>query len=379
MVEYLGGAAYTPGMVLTERSPTSSPAAAPGPGRSGTTLLDRLHRVTGDLQLRLADALAESGDHGLRPSFAPLLQLLRDGPLPIGRVAGGLGVSPQAASRAATTLERLGYVARTPNAADGRSRLVGLTGRGHRLIERAGATLLRCEADYAGLIGRARMDRLLRDLDDVRDAIGPPARRPPVLDAGGHRSVGVVILVTLQAKREVVRVTVDRGHPGIRTSHLELLGAIGDGGARVSDLARLQRVSRQAVSATVQELESLGYLVRRPDEVDRRGVVFNLTARGRGLAADALAVVGAIEARYRAVLGDDRFARFDRTVRALGDGVDRTAPVPADGPRSPAPGGADRLELERLARQLRVRLGPAGAARLAALLAGDAATGGGAR
>ena len=371
MVEYLGRRAYTRPMVPTGRSLTAVPAPVGGPEAPVDTLVDRLNRVTRDLQWRLADALAGSGDHGLRPSFAPLLQLLRDGALPIGRIAEGLRVSPQAASRSATTLERLGYVARTPNAADGRSRLVGLTDRGHRLIELAGATLLRCESDYARLIGRSEVDRLLGELDEVRDALDPDPSSPPAPAAGGHRSVGVVILVTLRAKRELVRVTVGRGHPGVRASHLELLTVIGPAGARVSDLARTQQVSRQAVSATVQDLESLGYLERRPDPVDRRGVVFSPTPTGRALAADALAVTLSIEARYQALLGPRRFERFERSVRALGDGIERTALAAATATATPTLVAGDRSELAGLARQLRARLGPVGAARLAALLVGD--------
>jgi hypothetical protein len=58
-------------------------------------------------------------------------------------------------------------------------------------------------------------------------------------------------------------------------------------------------------------------------------------------------------------------------VRALGDGIERTAIAAATGTPTPTVVPGDRSELARLARQLRARLGPRGSAELAALLVGD--------
>ncbi len=352
--------------------------------RRSDGVVDRLTSVARDMQSRLSVVLAESGDHGLRPSFAPMLQLVWDGGLAIGRIADELGISPQAASRTATLLDDLGYVERAPNSKDGRSKLVELTEAGRRVVEQGAETIARCEADYAALIGMSEMSRLVRDVTDLREGLGLAASADPVLRARRRSSIGAVILVAFQAEGETVKATAARGHVGIRAAHHDVLRLIGATGARVSEIARVQRVSRQAVSSTVQELEGHGYLARRPDPHDRRGVVFVLTDRGARLGRDSADAIDAIERRYRAILGDQRLVRFQRTVERLDESI-RCVGGTAGGSRPPAPSGLEARwtgagagirALELVARQLRSSLGTADAARLGALLvAGTAAPG----
>ena len=333
------------------------------------TTLDRLRAVTRDVQLRLAETLVSSGDHGLRPSFGPLLERVRDDALPIGRVAADLGVSPQAASRAALTLEDLGYVTRTASATDGRSRLVTLTDRGRALIDRARDTFVECERAYASLVGRAAVERMLRDVDDLRQGLGLTPESGPMVHARAARSVGSFILVTLHAKQWIVTASVARGHGSLRPSHLELFLAVGSGGGRVSEAARALRVSRQAVSAMVQDLERLGYLERRADVMDGRAVRLLPTDLGRALLGDVAAETRRLEARYRMVLGEERWARFVRDLVVLDDAV--AAAALGGEHRQAAPAGTtSTAELERLAGVLRSRLGSGDAARLGALLCG---------
>lgn len=200
--------------------------------------LDRINAVTRDVQREIARALAESGDHGLRPSFAPLLQLVSGGPMPVGRLAEQLGISAQAASKAAAALVELGYLERATCAEDRRSKPLGLTSRGRRLIQLAGDTLLDREESYAGLIGRAGINRVLRDVDDLCRGLGLRQVGGPVLRFGSGRSVGELVLIALYAKDAVIGATVDRSSAGVRTCHIELLTTMGSTGGRVSDLAR---------------------------------------------------------------------------------------------------------------------------------------------
>lgn len=355
---------------MPARGPNVS-APAPG-GRAAPATVVLLAALARDVQLRLGEHLAESGDHGLRRSFAPLLQLIADGELASGRIATELGVSPQAASRATVTLEALGYVARRPNPDDRRSRLVGLTDRGRRLLEGAARTLAECEASYAGLVGEDAVSHLRVDLEDLREGFELQAEPGTGLHRTGTRSIGVVILLSLDAKAQVLRTVTGCGHEALRSSLDELLVTIGSGSARVSDLARNQQVSRQAVSMAVQELESLGYVRRRPDETDGRGIVLSLTERGAALAAAIAAAERRLEDRYRDILG---VPRHERLREVLGDLVAALG-VPAGSP-GPLPGGRTgwtatdaRAPLEDLARHLRDELGERNAARLALLLAG---------
>jgi DNA-binding MarR family transcriptional regulator len=52
-------------------------------------------------------------------------------------------------------------------------------------------------------------------------------------------------------------------------------------GSRLSELARGANMSPQAVGELVDELEFLGYVVRRPDPPDRRAKLIVLTRKGK--------------------------------------------------------------------------------------------------
>ncbi len=338
-----------------------------GMGRPAT--VDCVRTISRDVQLRLAIALAESGYQHLRPSLGLLLERLRDGALPVGQLATALGVSPQAASRDAQMLERFGYVARAASAVDRRSRTVALTDRGHDLMARAGETFAECEHAYAQLVGRVAMGRVLRDLEALRVGLGLASKSRPTVLIRTSRSIGSVILIALDAKRQVVMSAHKGGHHLVRPSHIELLTTIGTGGDRVSDIARELRVTRQAVSATVQDLEGLGYVERRSDSTDKRAVLIAPSARGEALLDEVAHAVQEIEAHCRAVLGRRRWTRFVGDMTELADAVsdDRSPVPPIPSGHSVRPDQAD--DLVSLAAGLRNRLGARRAARLGALLA----------
>ena len=65
-------------------------------------------------------------------------------------------------------------------------------------------------------------------------------------------------------------------------SHGAVLGRLDrEGPQSVSDLATKERVRHQSMTQTVKDLESDGYVERRPDPDDRRRAVVGLTDAGR--------------------------------------------------------------------------------------------------
>ena len=334
----------------------------------GWSTIDDLHTVSRDVQLRLAAALAESGHDSLRPSFGPLLERLRDGALPVGQVAAELNVSPQAASRAALMLETLGYVARTASTADGRSRMVALTRRGDDLILRAGETFVECEHTYEELLGGTVIGRMGRDLDVLRVGLGLAPKPGPTVSIRPPHSIGSVILIALCSTRHVVTSANRCAHQRVRRSHIQLLTTSEACGMRLSDIARELGVTRQAVSATVQELEGLGYVERRPDSTDKRAVLIAPSIQGTVLLDHVAGAVHEFEARCQGVLGTRRWTRF------VCDLAELAGAIPDDETRLGPPrplrlaGGSQAKDLVSLADRLRSQLGARRAARLAALL-----------
>jgi DNA-binding MarR family transcriptional regulator len=87
--------------------------------RAGRAAIDELHR-----------RLAERGHPDVRPAHGYAFQAIGADGATAGELGRRLGVTKQAAGQMVDELERLGYVTREPDPADGRRRLVRLTPRG---------------------------------------------------------------------------------------------------------------------------------------------------------------------------------------------------------------------------------------------------------
>lgn len=97
----------------------------------------------------------------------------------------------------------------------------------------------------------------------------------------------------------------DRGYPELRPSHAApLLGIDRRTGSRITDLADEAHVTKQAMMAVVDDLESHGYVRRVPDPRDARAKLVRLTAAGRTAAAECRRAVTALDQRTRGRLGD---------------------------------------------------------------------------
>lgn len=103
----------------------------------------------------------------------------------------------------------------------------------------------------------------------------------------------------------------DRGYPELRPSDAApLLGIDRRTGSRISELAEEAHVTKQAMMALVDHLESHGYVRRVPDPRDARAKLVRLTAAGRTAAAECRRAVTAIDQRTRSRLGDRAYESF---------------------------------------------------------------------
>jgi DNA-binding MarR family transcriptional regulator len=333
--------------------------------------------ISRDLQTRVRHALGEQcGYRGLRPSFGPLLSLLGNEGRTLGAIAAELAISNQACSQLAKLAEAAGYLERRANPLDRRSKLVGLTARGRALVEDGVRIILESEAEYAALVGPRAYRRFTSALAALYQGLGLPTHADPALFTRASRSAGVLPLIGVRIQRELMEATIARGHPGLKMSHGQVLPLIGPEGGRIHEIARLHRVSRQAISSTTQELEALGYLRRAPDPRDRRGVVLGLTRRGEALLADSVAALDGLERHFRELLGEARLEALKRSAHSLYHALHLEAEIfeASSGQESaPARRGArgetrNGHDIQRLATKLRRRLGSGDVARLAALL-----------
>lgn len=327
--------------------------------------------IARDFQERMLRRLTAAGHEDLRLGFGPPLTLVALSPRPLGALASALSISPQACSQLVSAAAAAGYAERRADPNDGRARVVALTAAGQRLVRDAGRVLRALSEEYAARIGADEMARFEEAIAALFEARGPRSEiesRP-----GPGTAIGLLPLLSVEVQQTLMREVAAHGHEGLKMAHAQVLPLIGPGGARVGALARVQRISRQAISATARELEGLGYLRREPDPRDGRGVVFQLTRQGEQLIEDSVRALDALDTSHAEAIGRARFAALERGALALYEalGLEREI-FEANATRSAgltAALSADGGEpLERLADRLRAELGEDDAQRLAALL-----------
>lgn len=328
--------------------------------------------IARDLQNRSLNRLTEErGYRDLRPSLSPLLSLIALEARPLGALATQLSISPQACSQLVNIAEAAGYVARQPAPTDRRTRVIALTKVGCALVVDADEILASIEAEYRRLVPKKVFDRFADALQELFEALDLPAATNHGLIPTKELAIGTLPLISVHVQRELMASTARAGHAGLKMSHAQVLPLIGPDGARVGALARIQRVSRQAISTTAKDLEGLGVLRREADPRDLRGVVFRLTASGERLIKDSVDALDTLDRSIIDAIGIRRLSSLQAGARALYEALHLEDEVFAghqhtvQGTRGPQLGGA---ELSDLANRLRRELGKTRTKDLAALL-----------
>lgn len=127
----------------------------------------------------------------------------------------------------------------------------------------------------------------------MSDAVPKP---PPLL--------GALLRVPLDhAYERVIAALHAEGFTDVVPAHLAVLRYPGPSGRRPVKLAADANLSRQAMNYLLGQLQSLGYIERRPDEHDGRGQRVYATKRGEALITVARAAVRALEDEWAGALG----------------------------------------------------------------------------
>jgi DNA-binding MarR family transcriptional regulator len=117
---------------------------------------------------------------------------------------------------------------------------------------------------------------------------------------------------------QIVDGVVGAGFPQ-KPSHSAVFAQISPEGSRLSDLARGANMTPQAMGELVDELEELGYVVRRPHPSDRRAKLIVLTPKGRECIAAGITTIRGLEDKIVAILGARGHADLRRLLRKLLD------------------------------------------------------------
>lgn len=104
----------------------------------------------------------------------------------------------------------------------------------------------------------------------------------------------------------------------LRSSHYRLLSMIPDEGARITDLAEIAAMTKQALGQFVDYLQSCGYVESVRSEQDRRVRLVRRTAKGTAARDVALRAIARLERTWRSELGDERYEALCDALSEIG-------------------------------------------------------------
>ncbi len=146
------------------------------------------------------------------------------------------------------------------------------------------------------------------------------------LDPTGHTgtspsfglNTGTLLLQVYQGfERHLIAALKDGGHPGFRPRYGAVLANIDADGTRLSTLADRASMSRPSMVELIDELESKGYVRRKPDPEDRRAKLVVPTKFGMSTMPIAAGAIDDLEDRFRELLGEHQYQAMRRALGEL--------------------------------------------------------------
>jgi DNA-binding MarR family transcriptional regulator len=105
---------------------------------------------------------------------------------------------------------------------------------------------------------------------------------------------------------------------GVRGSDRRILQMIPPGTIRITDLAALAEMTKQALGEFVDRLEQAGLVSSGKDPSDGRARLVSRTALGDAVATATAEAIEAVENRWRAEIGPDAYEAMLAAMRRLG-------------------------------------------------------------
>lgn len=146
---------------------------------------------------------------------------------------------------------------------------------------------------------------------------------------------------------------VQCGHDHLRLGFTPYISLIGERGRRLTDIADVLGISRQACNQAVKPIEAAGYIARTADLLDGRAKNLLLTAKGVKLRRDGMRIVTRLDKEFSRIAGDETIADASRSLGkiyhhlGLGPNQQRVPQTPDVGMGALLPALADYI-LQRL-------------------------------
>jgi DNA-binding MarR family transcriptional regulator len=104
------------------------------------------------------------------------------------------------------------------------------------------------------------------------------------------------------------------GYKDFRMVYMPVIMNIDLEGTNNNELAKRARVTKQAMSKVIKELQSGGYISSKVDPKDKRSIIFFLTERGKKIVLEARLSVKELMDEYRVFLGKTKFDAMLQTM-----------------------------------------------------------------
>jgi len=126
--------------------------------------------------------------------------------------------------------------------------------------------------------------------------------------------IGVARHVQTSVMRQL---TESCGHRDLRLGYAPYITLAGGTGMRLSELAAVLGISRQACNQAVGQIEAAAYITRRADPADGRAKRVVLTERGRRLRRDGARLIREVDAQFTRLVGKTAAEDAARALRRL--------------------------------------------------------------
>jgi DNA-binding MarR family transcriptional regulator len=137
-------------------------------------------------------------------------------------------------------------------------------------------------------------------------------------DSSHHDSLGLLLRLAHQQWTLAVDTKLaEEGFDDIRPHHANIFTFVPPEGMQVSRLTELAHVRKQSMTQTVEELEKLGYVERRPDPGDKRGKLVFLTERGRKVSPIARAAGKLVDQQWADLTSTEEIEVLRRSLRSV--------------------------------------------------------------
>ena len=131
-------------------------------------------------------------------------------------------------------------------------------------------------------------------------------------------NTGLLLFIPYRAlEQRVFRALAAAGFDDFTPAQARVLQRIGPDGTRLTELAEAAQVTKQTAGALVDQLERAGYVRRAPDPTDARARLVRIAERGAAAKPVADAVVAAVEAEWRAHVGERRWRQLREALTRL--------------------------------------------------------------